>query len=139
MLLDTNIVSELMRPRPDPAVLAWFARRAGVAFYLSAVAEAELRAGLAFLPEGQRRTRLTAAFDAMMAEDFAGRVLAFDSAAARAFAAIAADRRRAGRPISTADAQIAAIARVRDLPLVTRNARDFDLSGVSVVDPWTAP
>ena len=136
ILLDINVVSEAMRPRPDDRVMAWFARHANVALHLSAISEAELRAGLAVLPDGARRRGLETAFEAMMRDDFAGRCVAFDSAAARAYAAIAATRRLAGRPISTADCQIAAIAKARSYGLATRNLRDFEGCGVSLVDPW---
>ena len=82
ILIDTNVISELMRPRPDPVVLDWFGQQTPTDLHLSAVGEAELRRGAAILPEGRRRERLIAAIDAMVSEDFAGRVLPFDSAAA---------------------------------------------------------
>lgn len=136
ILVDTNVVSELMRPAPAPEVLAWFARQDVAALFLSAVSEAELRAGAAYLPAGRRRDGLVAAIDAMVAEDFAGRVLAFDSAAARSYAAIAASRRAAGRPIAEADCQIAAIAQAHGAAVATRNVSDFLGCGVAVIDPW---
>lgn len=95
ILLDTNVVSELMRPRPDPGVEIWIARQPATEFFISAVTEAELRYGLELLPAGQRRQQLQAALTGMLEEDFAGRILPFDSAAAIAYATIAADRRRA--------------------------------------------
>lgn len=97
ILIDTNVISELMRPNPAPEVLAWFGGQDAMALHLSAVGEAELRRGAAILPDGKRRDRLIAEIDAMITEDFAGRVLPFDSAAAVAFAAIFVDRRNAGR------------------------------------------
>lgn len=100
-----------MRPRPSPEVLAWFGHKNASALYLSAVREAELRRGAMLLPDGRRRDSLLSEIDAMVAEDFAGRVLPFDSAAAVAFAAFFVDRRSAGRPISFPDCQIAATAR----------------------------
>jgi predicted nucleic acid-binding protein len=103
ILIDTNVISELMREAPAPAVLAWFDRRTVEELYLSAVSEAELRTGAAILPAGRRRDRLVAALDAMIVQDFSGRVLAFDSIAARSYAEIAAARRSAGRPILEAD------------------------------------
>lgn len=136
ILLDTNVVSELMRPAPDATVLAWFDGRPAATLHFSAVGEAELRTGVAILPAGKRRDRLLAAIDAMIAEDFAGRVLPFDSAAAKAFAPIAAARRAQGRPISQADGQIAAIARAAGAAVATRNTADFDGCGVELVDPW---
>jgi predicted nucleic acid-binding protein len=136
ILVDTNVVSELMRPAPARLVLDWFAAHDPSVLFLSAVSEAELRAGAAFLPAGRRRDALTAAIDAMVEEDFAGRVMAFDSAAAKTFAVIAAARRAAGRPIAGADCQIAAIARAHGAALATRNAGDFAGCGIGVIDPW---
>jgi predicted nucleic acid-binding protein len=139
IVLDTNVVSELMRPAPDEAVLAWFAAQDPSQLYLSAISEAELRTGVEVLPAGRRRDALMAAVDAMVAEDFADRLLAFDSDAAKAYASIAAERRSAGRPISGADCQIAAIARARGAGVATRNVRDFAGCGIDVVDPWRGP
>ena len=136
ILIDTNVVSEPMRPAPAPTVMTWFAAQDSSALYLTAVSEAELRAGAAILPAGRRRDRLAAEVDAVVREDFAGRVLPFDSAAARAYAEIAASRRSVGRPILEADCQIVAIARARDAAVATRNAADFEHCGVSVIDPW---
>ena len=136
ILIDTNVISELMRPHPAPAVLAWFGEQDATALHLSAVGEAELRRGAAILPEGKRRDRLIAEIDAMIAEDLAGRVLPFDSAAAAAFAAIVVDRRAAGRPISFPDCQIAATARANGAAMATRNVADFEGCGVEVIDPW---
>lgn len=136
VLLDTNVVSELMRPVPGAAVLDWFAACDPTALHLSTISEAELRAGAAFLPPGRRRDALTAAIDAMIAEEFRGRMLGFDGAAARAYAAVAAERRAAGRPIATADCQIAAIARARGAAVATHNVADFAGCGIAVVDPW---
>jgi len=136
ILIDTNVISELMRSSPAPAILDWFGRRDARALHFSAVGEAELRRGAAILPEGKRRDRLIAEIDAMVAEDFAGRVLPFDSAAAVGFAAIFADRRAAGRPISQLNSQIAAIARAHGAAMATRNVGDFAGCGVEVIDPW---
>jgi predicted nucleic acid-binding protein len=139
LLLDTNVVSELMRPFPADAVIAWFAGCDPARLHLSTVSEAELRAGAAFLPPGRRREALIAAIDAMVAVDFRGRMLDFDGAAARAYADVAAERRTGGRPIATADCQIAAIARSRGAAVATRNVGDFAGCGVAVVDPWRGP
>lgn len=136
ILLDTNVVSELMRPAPSEAVLAWFAAQDAADLYLSAIAEAELRRGAAMLPEGKRRAQLMAAIDAMIIEDFAGRILSFDSAAAQAFVQVFLERRAVGRPISFADCQIAAIARAQDAAIATRNTADFAGCGIAVIDPW---
>jgi predicted nucleic acid-binding protein len=136
ILLDTNVVSELMRPAPTKAVLAWFAAQDAADLYLSAIGEAELRRGAAMLPAGKRRDQLMATIDAMIAEDFAGRILPFDSAAAQAFVLGFLERRAAGRPISLADGQIAAIARARQAAIATRNTADFAGCGLAVIDPW---
>ncbi|MEO1686273.1 MAG: PIN domain-containing protein [Pseudomonadota bacterium] len=137
ILLDTNVVSELLRPAPEPRVEAWLSAQDGGAVCLSAVSAAELRYGAAILPAGRRREVLMAALHAILREDFAGRLLPFDDAAAEAYAEIAAARRAAGRPIAAFDAQIAAIARARGLAVATRNAKDFEGCGIEVIDPWT--
>jgi len=136
IVLDTNVVSELMRSMPSPAVETWMSAQPAAGMFISAVAEAELRYRLALLPEGQRQRRLLAQAEAMLAEDFAGRILPFDSAAAEAYAPIAAARRLAGPPISQADAQIAAIAASRGAAIATRNVTDFTECGIVVLDPW---
>lgn len=137
IVLDTNVVSELMRPAPAPEVEAWVSRRAAATLFFSAVGEAELRYGVAIMPAGRRRSAVEAAIETMLREDFAGRVLPFDSDAARGYAAIAADRRAAGHPIALADAQIAAIARSRSMAVATRNTGDYTDVGVDLLDPWT--
>jgi len=125
-----------MRPAPAPAVETWVSAQPAAGIFISAITEAELRYGLALLPDGQRRRRLLVQAQAMLAEDFAGRILPFDSAAAEAYAPIAAARRLAGRPISQADAQIAAIAASRGAALATRNVTDFTDCGITILDPW---
>jgi predicted nucleic acid-binding protein len=137
ILLDTNVLSELMRPAPDQAVERWLGDQPVTSVFISAITEAELRYGVALLPAGKRRLTLVSVIEAMLGEDFAGRVLPFDSAAAAAFAEIAANRRQAGRPIAQADAQIAAIARSRGAVLATRNVADFEDCGIELVNPWT--
>lgn len=149
LLLDTNVLSELMRPQPAPSVLAWFARQAlappsappstapQANFFISSVTQAEILLGIALLPAGKRRAGLAAAADAMFAQDFAGRCLPFDNACSAVYAVLVAQRMALGRPISTEDAQIAAIAVVNGLTLVTRNGRDFDaVADLAVIDPW---
>lgn len=135
-LIDTNVISELMRATPAPSVLNWFSTQDPSTLYLSAVTEAELRTGIAILPAGQRREALRVALDATVAEDFEGRVLPFDTDAAKTYAEIAAMRRAAGRPIADADCQIAAIARAAGATVATRNQRDFEGCGVDLVNPW---
>lgn len=136
ILLDTNVLSELMRPAPSAAVVGWIGRQPAASLFISAITEAELRYGLALLPDGHRQKRLVTQAEAMLAEDFAGRILPFDSPAATAYARIAAARRHAGRPISQADAQIAAIAASRGASLATRDVAGFVDCGVDVIDPW---
>ena len=137
VLLDTNIVSELLRPSPEPAVEAWVGEHPAGDLYFSAVGEAELRYGVAILPPGRRRDALAVAIEAILREDFEERILPFDSAAAREYADIATTRRTAGRPVAPADCQIAAIARSLDMALATRNVRDFEDVDIKLVNPWT--
>ena len=137
-ILDTNVVSELMRPAPDPAIASWVAERATSSLFLTAVTEAELRFGLAVMPPGKRRDGLAAGLERMLETGFANRILPFDSAAARAYAWIAAARRRRGQPAAQADCQIAAIARSRGMAVATRNVRDFEEMGIDVFNPWDA-
>lgn len=137
-LLDTNVLSELLRGQPEPAVLHWFAGQPATALFTSAVTQAEMLLGAEQLPAGQRREKLRAALRAMFAEDFAGRIWAFDSDAAPHFAQVVDVRRRAGRPISQFDAQIAAIALQRGAALATRNTADFEGCGLALVNPWLA-
>ena len=138
IVLDTNVVSELLRAAPEPRVEAWLAAQDGADIYLSTVSEAELRLGVAIMPNGTRRDTLKTAIDGMLLEDFRARILPFDSPAATAYATIVADRRDAGRPISQFDAQIAATARAYGAALATRNTRDFHGCGIDVIDPWRA-
>ena len=136
ILLDTNVISEMMRTEPAQIVLDWFGKHDAADLFISAVTEAELRTGVAILPDGQRRDRLQLAIDAMIDQDFQSRVLPFDSHAAKAYAEIASQRRASGRPIAEADCQIAAIARASEAPIATRNVKDFDGCSVRVINPW---
>ena len=135
IILDTNIVSELLRPSPEPRIEAWLAAQDSRSVYLTTISEAELRYGAAVLPSGRRRDALLEAVDGMLDEDFRGRILAFDRLAAEAYAGIAASR-AAGRPISQFDCQIAAIAQANEASLATRNIKDFQGCGIDVIDPW---
>jgi len=137
-LLDTNVLSELLRARPDGAVLAWFAKQAADSLYVSAVTQAEMLLGAQLLPAGKRRAQLEQALDAMFSEDFGERVLPFDASAAAAYAKVIVTRRRAGRPISQFDAQIAAIALSHRANLATRNTADFEGCGLTLSNPWSA-
>ena len=137
-VLDTNVVSELMRPVPDPVVASWVANRATASLFLTAVSEAGLRFGPAVMPPGRRRDGLAAGLERMLQPGFTNRVLPFDSAAARAYAEIAAARRAAGRPVSHPDNQLAAIAHSRGMVVATRNIRDFEDLGIALINPWTS-
>ncbi|WP_439570125.1 type II toxin-antitoxin system VapC family toxin [Roseovarius mucosus] len=138
IIIDTNVISELLRPTPEPAVEAWLGEQDGLSIYLTAISEAELRYGVAIMTSGKRRDGLGVAIDRILRDDMAGRILPFDSAAARAYADIAASRRSAGKPISQADCQIAAIARAHTAPVATRNTPDFEGCGIDLINPWTA-
>jgi predicted nucleic acid-binding protein len=135
IVLDTNVLSELMRKAAAPKVLDWAGSQVSASLFTTCVSEAEIFYGLALLPKGKRRLALEGAAGGLF-EDFGGRVLPFDSDAARLFAELAAARKRKGRPISTADAQIAAIVRSRGGRLATRNVDDFEGCGIDLVDPW---
>lgn len=137
IILDTNVLSELMRPSPSPRVSAWIAKQATTELCTTSITEGEILYGIEILAKGRRREQLLTAADAMFNEDLAGGVHAFDSDAARVFSKIAARRRGLGRPISHADAQIAAIAYARNARLATRNVDDFQDCGIELVDPWT--
>ncbi len=136
IILDTNVVSELLRPEPAAQVEIWLSAQDGKTIYFTAVGEAELRHGVAVMPAGRRRTALSAAIEGIMDEDFRDRILPFDRAAARAYADIAAKRRSVGRPISQFDCQIAAIARAHDASVATRNTADYEDCEVEIINPW---
>jgi predicted nucleic acid-binding protein len=135
IVLDTNVVCELMRPEPAPAVLAWMQRNSGYGLYTTAVTIAEIRYGIARMPEGRRRQSLHQAADEIFAA-FPRQVLPFDLASASAYADIVVSREQQGNPISGFDAQIAAICRSQAASLATRNTRDFIDTGISLLDPW---
>lgn len=136
VVIDTNIVSELMSAEPSVEVLAWVDDRPRRELFVTVVTESEVRTGIALLPEGRRRRGLAEACERAFGSLFAGRVLPFDSDAARAYADIAAARRGIGRPIGQADGQIAAIARARGMAVATRNVRDFAEMGIDIFNPW---
>ncbi len=138
ILLDTNVLSELMKAERAPQVLRWFDKQPRAQIFTSAVSQAEILYGIELLPEGRRRSEVESAANLMFKEKFAGRVWAFDSSAAREFALIFALRKLAGRPISQFDAQIAAIARSNRASLATRNISDFAGCSIQLVNPWTA-
>jgi predicted nucleic acid-binding protein len=135
-LLDTNVLSAMMSAVPVPQVATWVSRQPVDLLFTAAVNQAEILAGLAIMPKGRRRSDLEAAARAMFLEDFEGRVLPFDVAAAETYAEIFATRRRMGRPAATVDLMVAAIARSQGASVVTRNVDDFDECGVVIVNPW---
>lgn len=136
-LLDTNVLSELMRENPAPPVLDWFAGQAVSLLYTSTVTQAEILAGIAVLPAGKRRDALARAAHQIFRDDFLGRCMAFDGGAAEHYALVRAQRKHVGKPISTEDAQIAAIALAAKMKLVTRNTEDFEeIDDLVLVNPW---
>jgi predicted nucleic acid-binding protein len=136
IILDTNVLSELMRPVPDERVVEWVDGQPSASLFTTTVTQAEILLGVSILPEGKRKQDLSATVDAMFEQDFRSRLLPFDGPAAVAFASICSERTRLGRPISQFDAQIAAIAHSRGASLVTRNTSDFDGCDIRVIDPW---
>lgn len=137
-VLDTNVLSALMRPEPIPAVADWIASRPLDLLFTSSVCQSEILAGLAVMPDGRRRRDLEAAAWAMFADDFSGRILPFDSECAVLYAELFATRRRMGRPATTVDLMVASIARTHGASVVTRDAGGFEGCGLTVIDPWNA-
>jgi predicted nucleic acid-binding protein len=138
IILDTNVVSALMRRDPDPVVIGWLDRQPPESVWITAVSVFEVHYGLELLAQGRRRRRLENAFARALEEDFDGRILPFEQSAARAAAVIAARRRQGGHPIEIRDAQIAGIAASRRATLATRKTRHFTDLGIVLIDPWAA-
>lgn len=136
ILLDTSVVSESLRPSPSESVAKWMRSQPRARLFISSVTAAELRRGVHILPHGKRRQGLSAAIEAIILQDFAGRALSFDLPASEHYALIVESRMNAGEPIDWADALIAAIARSRKAALATRNVRHFLGCGVELIDPW---
>jgi toxin FitB len=137
ILLDTNVISEMMRARPEPAVSAWLDRQLESELWTTSVVVAELLSGIDMMPEGRKQRVLREAVEGMIAEDFRDRILDFDLSAARHYGQVLATRRKVGHPIREFDAQIAAIARVHGADLATRDIDDFVACGLTVIDPWS--
>lgn len=135
ILLDTNVISEAMKPAPAPAVREWLDAQAAETLHLSSVTVAELLFGIGALPQGRRRQRLAAAAAAVL-DLFAGRILPFDEAAARRYAELAVKARAAGRGFPTPDGYIAAIAASRGFAVASRDPSAFRAAGLTVLDPW---
>ncbi len=136
IVLDTNVISELFKPAPDPGVMAWVGSLPGNDIFTTAITRGELLFGLHCMPEGRRRSDLLQKLTALFQQKLAGHVLPYDSEAADAYAELVAIRRAQGRPIEQSDAMIASIARSRGAALATRNMRDFDGCGIFLIDPW---
>ena len=136
ILLDTNVLSALMRTRPDSVVVAWLDSQAPESVWTTAVSVFEIRFGIKLLPATRRRKALEKAFDAMRDDDLSGRIAAFVAAAAEEAAHLAARRQRRGRPVELRDTQIAGIALARRATVATGNVRHFDGLTVNVVSPW---
>jgi predicted nucleic acid-binding protein len=135
-VLDTNVLSELMAPVPSAVVLARLKRFPLQQLFITSITAAEIRLGVGSLPAGKRRETLSAKMLILLDQTFADRILPFDGASAQRYADVVLGRRLAGRPISIADAQIAAIARGHGAPLMTRNIRDFEHCDLSLINPW---
>lgn len=136
IILDTNVLSALMRSKPEAAVLAWLDAQPPESIWLTSITVFESRLGLALLPQGRRRRTLEEAFERVLGDDLQHRVLPFDTEAATQAALIGATRQQAGRPVDMRDTQIAGIAIARRATLATRNLRHFDDLPTPVVSPW---
>lgn len=137
IVLDTNVISEMMRSQPAEAVIHWFGAHTSGALFTTSLNYAEILAGIEMMPDGRRRNRLADTAREMFAADFYGRVLIFDQAAAEHYADIVASRKRMGKPIEPIDAQIAAVARSHEMELATRNVSDFEHCGIAIINPWS--
>jgi toxin FitB len=138
IVLDTNVLSETLKPTPEPRVLAWLKAQPRPSLFTTTVTRGEILRGIRILPDGKRRQGLWEAALTIFEEEFAGRILNYDNPAADLYADIGASRRAAGKPISQFDAQIAAVTRSRGAALATRNVRDFEDCGIEVINPWLA-
>lgn len=138
IILDTNVISELIQPRGSSLIREWLASQNGASLYTTSITQAEILYGIQILPEGQRRQKLLDGASIVFEHYLPKRILAFDQKAAELYSQIAAYRRQLGRPISQFDAQIAAICRVHQATLATRNIRDFLDCEINLVNPWEA-
>lgn len=136
IVLDTTVLSEVMRAKPEPKVLAWLDAQQPDDLWLNTVVAAELLFGVARLPEGARKQQLALAVSALLEQDFAGQILSFDLSAASVYAVLLAERERIGQSMAMADAQIAAICLSRDAMLATRNTKHFEGLGLALMNPW---
>lgn len=136
IVLDTNVISEVLRPTPEPKVLEWLEGIPLFSVFTTAITHAEILRGIHSMSDGQHRRKLYVTALAIFGEDFLGRVLNFDTDVVDVYAEIGASRRASGRPISEFDAAIAAITRFHGARLATRNVKDFDNCGIDVINPW---
>lgn len=136
IILDTNVLSELMKSHPDLSVVNWIGKQKTANLFITTLTQAEILYGLEIIPVGKRHTALKEAALSMFEQDFSGRILPFDIDAAVLFATIAAKRRKIGLPISQIDAQIAAISLSHHATLATRNVKDFEECNLDLVNPW---
>ena len=135
ILLDTNVVSEAIKPEPHPSVRAWIDAQAAETLFLPSITVAELLFGIGALPDGRRKSMLTARIDRLL-DEFAGRILPFDTAAARQYADLAVAARAAGKGFPTPDGYTAAIAAAHGFAVASRDTSAFDAAGMTVIDPW---
>jgi toxin FitB len=137
IVLDTNVLSEVLRPAPEPRVVDWLNDQPRTSLFTTTITRGEILYGIRLLPAGKRRDGLWDAATKIFDIDFAGQVLTFDNAAADEFAQISASRRAAGHPITQFDALISGITRSRGAKLATRNVTDFDACDIEVINPWS--
>lgn len=138
IILDTNVISEVLRSKPDMNVLSWFGIPRRKTLYTTSITRAELMRGAEILPQGKRKAALQAIVREVLDTDLKGKILSFDSRSADVYAVISATRQAKGHPISQSDAMIAAIALVHNAAIATRNTKDFTGLGLTLIDPWEA-
>jgi len=136
IILDTNVLSEVIRDVPEKCVVEWMARQTSSMLFTTTITKAELFCGVYLLPDGRRKSGIKKAIEDIFEIDMSGRVLHFDEESARLYAEIASSRKKSGQPISQFDAMIAAITKSRGATLATRNVKDFTYCGISLVNPW---
>lgn len=139
IVLDTNVVSEALKPGRDPAVIAWLDQQSVETLFLSATSLAELLIGIAIMPDGKRKSTIRAALDLLISRLFDTRILPFDEGAAMAYSQLVSAARAQGKAVSMPDGQIGAIASVHNFTVATRDVAPFQALGLPVIDPWTAP
>jgi len=139
IVLDTNVVSEALKPGRDPAVIAWLDQQSVETLFLSATSLAELLIGIAIMPDGKRKSTISAALDSLISRLFDTRILPFDEGAAMAYSELVSAARAQGKAVSMPDGQIGAVASVHNFTVATRDVAPFQALGVPVIDPWTAP